>query len=123
VAGIAQHPQFQDSLDSLAATLSDRWTEIARIATADAQQDMNSRIAATERLAGQVIRDIQQRLTSFSTEMNQMLGVSEAPASADGSGRTDEPERDKRFRELLQSTGAHFEREMKAALQKIFGRS
>ena len=124
VTGIAQHPQFQDALDSLAASLTERWTEIARGATASAQQDMNARIAATERLASQVILDIQHRLTSFGTEMNQVLGVPEIPASSDdASGRTEEPERDKRFRELLQSTGAHFEREMKAALQKIFGRS
>jgi uncharacterized protein YneF (UPF0154 family) len=122
-ANIVQHPQFQDSLDSLAATLTERWTEIARSATAGAQQDMNSRIAATERLANQVILDIQQKLASFSAEMNHMLGVPEAPASEGSSERADEPERDKRFRELLQSTGAHFEREMRAALQKIFGKS
>jgi uncharacterized protein YneF (UPF0154 family) len=122
-ASIAQHPQLQRSIDALAATLSDRWTEIARGATATAQQDIGSRIAATERLTNQVVSEIQQKLDSFSAEMNRILGTQEMAAASADSQPAEEPERDKRFRELLQSTGSHFEREMKAALQKIFGKS
>lgn len=121
-ANIAQHPQLQNSINTLAANLTERWTEIARNATATAQKDMNSRIADTERLANQVVLDIQQKLNSFNTEMNRILGPPESASSA-GGAQPDQPEREKRFRELLQSTGANFEREMKAALQKIFGGS
>jgi hypothetical protein len=122
-ANIAKHPQLQSSMNALAANLTERWTEIARSATATAQKDMNSRIADTERLANQVVLDIQQKLNSFNLEMSQILGPPES-VSSDGSAQpADQPEREKRFRELLQSTGANFEREMKAALQKIFGGS
>jgi hypothetical protein len=122
-AGIAQHPQLQGAIDTLAAQLSERWAEIARTATANAQQDIVSRIATTERLTSQVVSDIQHRLDSFSTEMNRLLGNQDASASKGGSQPPAEPEQDRRFRELMQSTGSHFEREMKTVLQKIFGKS
>jgi uncharacterized protein YneF (UPF0154 family) len=121
-ASVAQHPQLQASMDALSATLTDRWTEIVRGATANAQQDINSRVAATERLTGEVVSEIQHKLNSFSAEINRIRGNQDA-ASESPSEQPSEPEQDKRFGELLQSTGSHFEREMKAALQKIFGKS
>ena len=126
VAGVAEHPQFKGSMDALAATLSERWTEVARGVTSTAQQDINSRIAATERLAGQVVLDIREKLNSFSAEMNRIFeGHKEdsAASSPGGSQEADLQEREKRFREVLQTTGSQFEREMKAALKKIFGKS
>jgi hypothetical protein len=121
-ANVAKHPELQRSLEALSTNLLERWTDIARSATATVQKDINSRISETERLADQVVRDIQARLNSFNSEMNRILAVQESTSSGDETS-PDQPEREKRFRELLQSTGANFEREMKAALQKIFGGS
>jgi len=126
VASVAEHPQFQGSIDALAANLSERWAEVARGATASAQQDVKSRIAATERLANQVVSDIQGKLDSFGVEMNRIFGgqqTGSAPSSPSGPQEADLHDREKRFREVLQTAGSQFEREMKAALQKIFGKS
>jgi hypothetical protein len=122
-AGIAQHPALQESIDALASTLSDRWMEISHGATASAHHDLSSRIAATERLADQVVVDVQQRLDSFSVEMNRILGAKEAGSPGEGDPQAAALDREQRVREMLQSTGSHFQREMKAVLQKIFGRS
>jgi uncharacterized protein (DUF2267 family) len=123
-ASVAQHPQLQSSIDALAANLSERWAEVAHSTSANAQQDIKSRIAATEHLANQVISDIQEKLNSFGVEMNRIFGAQQADSASSASG-TQEPElqdREKRFREVLQTAGSQFEREMKSALQKIFGK-
>ena len=124
-ASVAKHPQLQSSIDALAANLSERWAEVARGASASAQQDVRSRVAATERLANQVVSDIQEKLNSFGVEMNRIFGGQQAdsvPSSPSGPQEPDLQDREKRFREVLQTAGSQFEREMKAALQKIFGK-
>jgi hypothetical protein len=120
-AAIGRHPQLMSATEKLTADLSTRWAEIARTATAAAQRDIQARVGATERLAGEAIRDIQQKLNSLSSEMNRTLGggqenMSAAVEATDAAG----PEQDDRFSELLQATGSEFEREMKATLEKVF---
>jgi len=105
--------------------LSERWVEVARSASAGAQQDLKARIAATERMASEVISDIQGKLNSFGVEMNRIFGQPQensVPSSPSGRRESDLQDREKRFREVLQTAGSQFEREMKAALQKIFGK-
>ena len=124
-ASVAEHPQFQGSIDALAANLNERWAEVARGASASAQEDLKLRMAATERLANQVISDIQGKLNSFGVEMNRIFGQPQensVPSSPSGRRESDLQDREKRFREVLQTAGSQFEREMKAALQKIFGK-
>ena len=124
-ASVAEHPQLQGSIDALAAKLTERWAEVARGASTGAQQDLRSRMAASEHLANQVVTDIQEKLNSFGVEMDRLFGRQQADSNASPRGQTQEPDlqdREKRFREVLQSAGSQFEREMKAALQKIFGK-
>jgi len=124
-ASVAEHPKLQSSIDALAANLSERWAESARGASASAQQDIKARVVATERLANQVVSDIQDKLNSFGVEMNRIFGGQQPdsdPSSPRGSQESDLQDREKRFREVLQTAGSQFEREMKSALQKIFGK-
>jgi hypothetical protein len=124
-AAVAGHPQLQNSMEALAANLSERWMEIARGASSNAQQDLKTRVAASERLAHQVVSDIQEKLNSFGVEMDRIFGrqPSDSRSSAPAEPRdADLQDREKRFREVLQSAGSQFEREMKTALQKIFGK-
>jgi hypothetical protein len=124
-ASVAEHPQLQSSIDALAAKLTERWAEVVRGASTGAQQDLRSRMAASERLADQVVSDIQEKLNTFGVEMDRIFGRQQAAADPPSPGPRQEPDlqdREKRFREVLQSAGSQFEREMKAALQKIFGK-
>jgi len=105
--------------------LSERWVEVARSASAGAQQDLKARIAATERMASEVISDIQGKLNSFGAEMERMFDRRQADSAASSPGRPrdSEPEgQEKRVRDMLQTVGSQFEREMKAALQRVFGK-
>jgi uncharacterized protein YneF (UPF0154 family) len=124
-ASVAEHPQLQVSIDALAAKLTERWAEVVRGASAGAQQDLRSRMAASERLADQVVSDIQEKLNTFGVEMDHIFGRQQADSNRSSPGRTQEPDlqdREKRFRDVLQSAGSQFEHEMKTALQKIFGK-
>lgn len=124
-ARVAEHPQLQSSLDALAANLSARWVEIARGASAGEQQDLKARVAATERMASEVISDIQGKLNSFGAEMERMFDRRQADpaASSPVKPRDSEPEsQEKRVKDMLQTVGSQFEREMKAALQRVFGK-
>jgi hypothetical protein len=123
-ASIGLHPQLLSAIDSLSATLSERWTEVARNATATAQREINGRIAASEQLAGQVIRDVQQKLNSLSAEMDRTIGSRRTNSPSGGTtAQEEDPDRDKEFAELMQSTGTQFERELKATLEKVFSKS
>jgi hypothetical protein len=122
---VAEHPQLHSSIDALAASLSERWAEVARSTSANVQQDVQTRIAATERLAGEIIADIQGKLHSFSVEMERILDRKQAGSVPSSPSRPQEstPEgQELRLRELLQTAGSQFEREMKAALQRVFGK-
>ncbi len=125
-ASVAVHPQLQSSIDALAANLSERWAEAARGASTSAQQDVRSRIAATENLANQVVvSDIQGKLNSFGAEMDRIFHGQQTaalPSAPSVPQESDLQDREKRFREVLQTAGSQFEKEMKAALHKIFGK-
>jgi predicted methyltransferase MtxX (methanogen marker protein 4) len=123
-ASVAEHPQFQSSIDALAAKLGERLAEAARDTSVSAQQDLKLRMAATERLANQVVSDIQDKLNSFGVGMERIFARPQedsVPSSPSGRREPDLQDREKRLRDVLQSAGSQFEREMKAALQKIFG--
>jgi hypothetical protein len=124
-AAVAEHPHLQNSINALTANLTERWLEIARGASSNAQHDLKTRVAASERLAEQVVSDIQEKLSAFNAEMERIFGPRQSdssPAAPAEPPDADLQEREKRFREVLQSAGSQFEHEMKAALQKIFGK-
>jgi hypothetical protein len=124
-ARVAEHPQLQSSIDALAASLSERWAEVARSTSANVQQDVRARIAATEHLASEIIADIQGKLNSFGMEMERILDRKQTGPVPSSSSRPQDstPEgQEIRLRELLQTAGSQFEREMKAALQRVFGK-
>jgi hypothetical protein len=124
ITEVARHPlDAEDSIDALVTNLSDRLTRTDRAETQSPPQDIRSRIAATEQLTNQVVTDIQQKLNSFTAEMNRILGLQKTgPSSESGVAQEGQPSNEKPLRELLQVTGSNFEREIEAALQKAFGK-
>jgi hypothetical protein len=124
-ARVAEHPQLQGAIDSLAATLSERWATIAHSASVGVQQDIQTRIAASERLASEVAADIQSKLSAFGAEMAQIFEGRQSGGLLSPKDRAKKAElanQEKKFMDLLQNAGSQFEDEMKAALQRVFGK-